>query len=77
MVPHDLVGLVAFTLELIGRIWHNWGANWSLGATIPYYMDKATVGVFGENGGLIYWINSKLLWLMEQILSGISFTSPL
>ena len=77
MAPNDLAALVAFISELIGRIWHNWGANWSLGATIPYYMDKATVGVFGENGGLIYWINYKLLWLMEQILAGLSFTSPL
>jgi len=37
-------------------------------------MEGATVGVFGENGGLIYWLNEKLLWLMENILTGLNFT---
>jgi hypothetical protein len=40
-------------------------------------MSDLTVGIFGENGGLIYWLNEKLLWLMEQILAGLSFTNPL
>jgi len=40
-------------------------------------MYDLTLGIFGENGGLIYWLNEKLLWLMENILEGLSFTNPL
>jgi hypothetical protein len=40
-------------------------------------MNDLTIGIFGEQGGLIYWCNEKLLWLLEQILAGLTFTSPL
>ena len=73
----DVQFLVKFIVRLMGDIWTNWGHSWSTGAGMPEIMRGATVGAFGENGGLIYWWNSKLLWLLEQILEGLTFTSPL
>ncbi len=77
MPPTDLQFLVTYIANLMGDIWANWGHSWSVGATIDFYMKGATVGAFGENGGLFYWWNEKLLWLLEQILGGLTFTSPL
>ena len=73
----DVQFLVKFITTLLGEIWSNWGHSWSEGATNPVYMWVATKGAFGENGGLFYWWNAKLLWMIEQILEGLTFTSPL
>ena len=77
MAPNDLVNLVTFIVDLSGNIWSNWGHSWTDAAANPLYMKFLTVGIFGENGGLIYWCNEKLVWLIEQIREGLTFTSPL
>ena len=73
----DVQFLVTYISDLIGNIWGNWGHYWTDAAANPLYVKILTVGIFGENGGLIYWCNEKLLWLMENILEGLTFTSPL
>ena len=30
-------------------------------------MTKLTTGIFGDNGGLVYWINEKILWFMGEL----------
>ena len=77
MAPNDLEGLVQFIVNLIGNILANWGHSWTDSAANPLHMWVLTTGIFGENGGLIYWCNEKLVWLIEQILEGLTFTSPL
>ena len=62
-----LVGLVGDIMSAIG------GAITAT-AVDAGAMTDLTVGIFGENGGLIYWLNEKLLWLMENILTGLNFT---
>ena len=77
MAPNDLGYLVQFIKDLIGEILSNWGHAWTDSAANPFHMKVLTIGIFGENGGLIYWCNEKLLWLLENILEGLTFTSPL
>jgi hypothetical protein len=77
MAPGDVQYLVKFTVGLIGDIISAIGESFQHGASVPLYNKILTIGIFGENGGLIYWLNEKLLWLMEQILAGLTFTNPL
>ena len=77
MAPNDLVNLVTYVVGLIGEILSAVGTAFTDGAQSAAKMNFLTIGIFGENGGLIYWCNEKLLWMLEQILDGLSFTSPL
>ena len=74
MAPNDLAYLVTYIVGLIGDILVRVGDTWAQAATVPAYMKIYTIGVYGEDGGLIYWWNEKLLWLLAQILDGLSFT---
>ncbi len=74
MPPNDLEYLVQFILDLIGNILANWGHAWTDSAANPLHMWVLTTGIFGEQGGLIYWCNEKLLWLLDQILADLEFT---
>ncbi len=77
MAPVDLEGLVAYIVDIVGSIMTSIGGVFSTSAGDAAAMTQLTMGIFGEQGGLIYWCNEKLLWLMEQILDGLTFTSPL
>ena len=78
MAPVDLQLLMTYIVGLIGTILDSVGSAFAAGAANGQgEMLLLTNGIFGENGGLIYWCNQKLLWLLEQILAGLSFTSPL
>ncbi len=77
MAPVDVQQLVTYIVDLVGEIMSAIGSAFSSGAADPTKMQGLTIGIFGEQGGLIYWCNEKLLWLMENILGGLTFTSPL
>ena len=77
MAPDELVNLVQYIVDLVGEIMTAIGGVFSAGAADAAKMTSLTSGIFGENGGLIYWCNEKLLWLLENILAGLTFTSPL
>ena len=70
--------LVAFVVGLIGKVLGtvSTGVNQiltDLGALFLTYSENCTVmaslttGIFGDNMGLIYWINMKILWLLGQL----------
>ena len=77
MAHGDVTLLVTYIVGLVGDIMSAIGDAFTADAVDAGAMNDLTVGIFGENGGLIYWCNEKLLWLMEQILAGLSFTNPL
>ena len=77
MAPIDVQGLVAYITDIVGSIMSAIGGVFTSSAADGAAMTQLTVGIFGEQGGLIYWCNEKLLWLMEQILEGLTFTSGL
>ena len=74
MAPGDVTLFVTFMVGLAGDIVTAIGHSFQEGAANPLYNKILTIGIFGENGGLIYWLNEKLLWMMEQIISGLRFT---
>ena len=74
MEPVDLGSLVEFLTLMLGDAFHGIGSAYKSLAVDALWMDKLTTGIFGENGGLIYWLNDKLLWMLEEILAGLSFT---
>ena len=77
MDPVDLQELVEFLTLMLYDSFSGIGRAFNGLAAQPDAMHELTIGIFGEQGGLIYWCNEKLLWLMEQILEGLTFTSPL
>ena len=77
MSPLDLEYLVTYIVGLVGSIVSAIGAAFSAGTTTPGQMTMLTTGIFGENGGLIYWLNQKIVWLVDQVLAGLTFTTPL
>ena len=77
MEPVDLQLLMMYIVGLIGTILDSVGSAFSNNAANNNgEMYNLTQGIFGENGGLIYWCNQKLIWLLDQILAGLGFTSP-
>ena len=74
MAPVDLQELVTYIVDTIGSIMSSIGSTFTAQASNPGVMGGLTTGIFGEQGGLIYWANEKLLWLLEQILAGLTFT---
>ena len=77
MPPTDLQYLVIYIVNLIGDILHAIGGVFTSSAAEPYAMNTLTIGIFGENGGLIYWLNDKIIWRMvQETLTGLSFTAP-
>ncbi len=77
MDPVDLQELVVFLTRMLFDGFTGIGRAYTGLAAQPDVMHELTIGIFGEQGGLIYWCNEKLLWLMETILEGLTFTSPL
>ena len=77
MAPDDLVYGFMFIVGIIAGFFEGIGKAFTDSAANPLQMNELTLGIFGEQGGLIYWCNEKLLWLMEQILEGLTFTSLL
>jgi hypothetical protein len=74
MAHGDVTLLVTYIVGVVGDIMSAIGDVFTADALDAGVMADLTTGIFGENGGLIYWLNEKLLWLMEQILAGLSFT---
>ncbi len=75
MAPNDLILLVEYIVDIVGSIMSAIGGVFSSSAAEPAAMTTLTIGIFGENGGLIYWLNEKMLWMLEQqILAGLGFT---
>ena len=74
MAPVDVKLLVMWITGLIAGFFEGIGDAFSTAAAEPLKMNGLTVGIFGEQGGLIYWCNEKLLWLMENILEGLTFS---
>ncbi len=56
----DLVSLISGALV-------NFGAALSGYAADDVMMQELTTGIFGRNGGLIYWINEKVFYLIEEL----------
>jgi hypothetical protein len=78
MKPIDLFYLVEYIVNTIGEIMSAIGGVFSADAADAGVMGGLTIGIFGENGGLIYWLNDKIIWRMvQETLTGLSFTSPL
>ncbi len=70
----DVTYFLAYIVGLVGTIVSSIGATISGGVTTPGAMYALTQGIFGANGGLIYFINEKILWLMDNILGSLTFT---
>ena len=66
--------LVKYTVGLIGEIIWSVGDAITASAADTGDMHDLTIGIFSDDGGLIFWYNEKLLWMMEQIISGLRFT---
>jgi hypothetical protein len=73
----DLEKFVQYVVGLIGAIVSAIGSAIGATAADAGAMNNLSLGIFGENGGLIYWLNEKILWMLEQVLAGLGFTSPL
>ena len=77
MAPDDLFLLVAYITGIIGEIMDAIGGVFTSSAAEAAAMNQLTVGIFGEQGGLIYWLNDKIIWRMvQETLTGLSFTAP-
>ena len=81
MAPNDLgaltgfiIGLVGEVLDEIGIMLASLGATFSGYASDPLVVGALNLGIFGENGGLIYWLNEKVLWLIGELFNSITFT---
>ncbi len=79
-MPNDLQGLVGFIIGLVGEVLDEAGAMLArLGVTFfGYSIDPAVIGavntgIFGENGGWLYWINDENLWMMNEVLKAIDW----
>jgi hypothetical protein len=66
--------LVKYTVGLIGEIFWAVGDAITASAADTGNMHDLTIGIFSDEGGLIFWYNEKLLWMMEQIISGLRFS---
>jgi hypothetical protein len=74
MLPNDLQYLVAYIVGLIGDIFWAVGDATADSAADSGKMYDLAIGIFGGDGGLLFWCNEKLLWLMERIINGLWFT---
>ncbi len=66
--------LVSFIVGLVGELIQELaGAFADFGATVSTYANDAgtmaalTTGIFGNDGGLIYWINEKVFYVIENM----------
>jgi hypothetical protein len=66
--------LVSFIVGLVGELIQELSAAFaSFGVTVGNYaadaptMAALTTGIFGSNGGLIYWINEKVFYVIENM----------
>ncbi len=69
----DVTYFLAYIVGLIGDIVTAVGAAISAGLTTPGAMYKLTQGIFGANGGWIYWMNEENSWMIDQVKNSISF----
>jgi hypothetical protein len=66
--------LVAFILRLMGeheilmsQAWVTFGRHLICASEDADTMLALTTGIFGTNSGLIYWINNKVFYLIENM----------
>ena len=66
--------LVSFMVGLVGELIQELSAAFaSFGATVTTYAGDAntmaalTTGIFGTDSGLIYWINEKVFYVIENM----------
>jgi hypothetical protein len=76
MAHGDVFYLVEYLVGLAGDIMSAIGDVFSNDASDAGLMADLTTGFFGENGGFFYWLNEKLLWMVEQIITGLTFNLP-
>lgn len=77
-VSYQVQYLVSFIVGLIGQILDSLSAGVAtiltdLGSVFTgaagncTQMAMLTTGIFGNDGGLIYWINEKILWFLAEL----------
>ena len=71
MAPGDVKYLVIYIVGLVGDSLSAIGEVFRYDAADAGAMSDLTLGFFGENGGFFYWLNEKLLWMMEQLITGL------
>jgi len=62
-----VIGLIGTLVDDIGIAFNDFGATTvSSAAADSNAMPMLTTGIFGTHSGLIYWLNNKLFYLIEN-----------
>ena len=67
LVSYQVQYFVTFIVAFIGQIADAIGGVFIDGAMDNNAMMQLTTGIFGPQNGLIYWINEKVIWLLENL----------
>jgi len=71
LVSYQVQYFVTFIVAFIGQMATEVGAAigdvFTSGALDNNAMMQLTTGIFGPQNGLIYWINEKVIWLLENL----------
>jgi hypothetical protein len=62
-----IVGLVGELIQELAVAFENFGITVSLAASDNNTMAQLTTGIFGTDSGLIYWINEKVFYVIENL----------
>ena len=69
-VGHLVAFIVGMVGELLGEVFaglENFADTLVTSAGNVELMDNLTIGIFGTTDGLIYWINQKVFYLIENM----------
>ncbi len=62
-----ITGLVGELIQELATAFGNFGVTVSDAAADGNTMAALTTGIFGTNSGLIYWINEKVFYVIENM----------
>jgi len=62
-----IVGLVGELIQELAGAFESFGITVSDAAADGNVMAALTTGIFGTNSGLIYWINEKVFYVIENL----------
>ena len=62
-----VVGLIGELIQEVAQAFESFGVTVSDAAADGNAMGALTTGIFGTNTGLIYWINEKVFYVIENL----------